>query len=92
MASPDKKTHTLKRPLQRLYPLELPDRNTSSDERVEESPNESETKTQISTETQTTKITGGDIEQSGRPKRSGAKKARDNVRAITFHERDSDQN
>ena len=71
VASPDKKTHTLKRPLQRLYPLELPNRNTSSDERVEESIDESET------ETQTTEGTGGEIgasEQSGQPKRSAAKR------------------
>lgn len=85
VASPDKKTYTLKRPLQRLYPLELPDRSTSSDSIVEQSANE--------TETQCAEGAGEAraVEQSSRPKRSAMKRALDNVRAITFHERDSDQ-
>ena len=67
--------------------MELPDRSTSSDERVEESIDESEPNTHSAEG-------AGEVvpvEQSSRPKRSAAKKARDNVRAIAFHERDSDQ-
>ena len=44
VASPGKKAHTLKRPLQRLYPLEIP--NPSSDERVEQPIREPEIETQ----------------------------------------------
>ena len=79
VASPDKKAHTLKLPLRRLYPLEVP--NSSPDVRIEELGRE------LETETQTAEAT---VKQSGRPIRSTAVQARDNVRAYAFHEQDSD--
>lgn len=83
VASPGKKAHTLKRPLQRLYPLEIP--NPSSDEKVEELILEPDTENQV------TKVKNGTVERSVRPMRFAAKKAQDNIRAIAFHEQDSDQ-
>ena len=84
VASPDKKTHTLKCPLQRLYPLELPDHSTSSDKRIEESVNEPEPETQSADGAVEVEA----VEQAGRPKRSAAKKARDYARAVAILEGD----
>ena len=83
VASPGKKPHTLKRPLQRLYPLEIP--HPSTRERAEGTNCEPEP------ETQTNEGEFETVEGSGRPLRAAAKKARDNARAIALHEQESDQ-
>jgi len=83
VASPGKKPHTLKRPLQRLYPLETS--HPSTRERAEGANREPEPETQTN---------GGNfetVEQSDRPLRAAAKKARDSARAIALHEQESDQ-
>ena len=82
MSTRGKKAHTLKRPLPCLYPLELP--SPSLDERVEEPIHKP------GTEEQAIEGESGTVERSGRPMRSVAKKARDNIRAITSYEQDSD--
>ena len=84
VASPGKNPQTLKRPLQRLYPLEVP--HLSTEERAEGMICESEPETQTPTDENCETV-----KQSGRPLRSAAKKARDNFRAIAFHEQESDQ-
>lgn len=74
VVSPGEKAHTLKRPLQCLYPLEI--LSPSSDERVEGLIREPET------ENQTAEGECRTVEQSSRPMKSAAKKAQDNVKAI----------
>ena len=82
VSSPGKKAHTLKRPLQRLYPLELP--RPPLHERIKEPIHKP------GTEEQAIEGESGTVERSGRPMRSAAKKTRDNVRAIAFYGQDSD--
>ena len=82
VSSAGRKAHTLKRPLQRLYPLELP--SPSLEGRVEEPIHKT------GTEEQAVEGESGTVERSSRPMRTAAKKARDNIKAITFYEQDSD--
>ena len=73
----------IKYPLQRLYPLELP--SLSSTENIQKSIPEPETEIQADEERDRT------VAQTGRPTRAAARIARENVKAITFQEQDSDQ-
>ena len=81
VATPGKKPHTLKRPLQRLYTLEIPHPPTEEGMICESEP---ETQTATDERCQT-------VERNGRSLRSAAKRARDNFRAIAFQEQESDQ-
>ena len=83
VASSNKKPNTLNRPLQRLYPLELPSLPSTGD--LHQSIPEHETEIQAEEES------GDTIEQTGRPTRAAARMARENVKAIAFQEQDSDQ-
>ena len=78
VASPGKKALTLERPLQRLYPLELP----SAPEQVEVEQPERIIEAEESEH---------EVETASRPPvRSAAKRARDTVKAISIHEADNE--
>ena len=70
VASSNKKPNTLKRPLQRLYPLELP--SLPSTGNIQKSIAELEAEIQADEENDET------VEQTGRPTRAAARMAREN--------------
>ena len=88
MASPDKKTEMPTSAF--VYPLELPNRSTLPDKRIEVSSNKFGPATQSAQGAEDVRA----VEQCSRlkSKRSAATRARGNARAITYYGSDSNQN